>query len=68
MVSIVAGWVLGELPALFPKLQSLEYNTFAAYHGKDRADSVGALIVKFLREKQSTDEGLRAESLQDAAA
>jgi hypothetical protein len=68
VVSTVAGWVLGELPSIFKRLQSVEFNTFAAYHGKDRADSVGALIVKILREKQSTDEGLQARDLQDAVA
>ncbi len=61
----VAGWVLGNLPARFKHLESVEFNSFAARHGKDRADSVGSMTVRWLREQQSTDEGLQARSIDD---
>ncbi len=63
----VAGWVLGELPAMFKRLQAVEYNMFSSYHGKDRADSVGSMIVRWLRDQQSTDEGLKATQLSDTS-
>lgn len=55
----VAGWLFGELPTMFENLRVIDFNTFASRHGKDRADSVGSLIVQFLREKQLTNTGLQ---------
>ena len=57
----VAGWLFGKLPQMFDKLQMIEFNTFASRHGKDRCDSVGSMIVQFLRERQTTKEGLQAD-------
>ena len=58
---------IDELPAMFKKLQAVEYNMFSSYHGKDRADSVGSMIVRWLRDQQSTDEGLKATQLSDTS-
>ena len=64
----VAGWILGHLPSKYPHLESIEYNSFAARHGKDRSDFVGSIIVRFLREKQATEEGLQSRNIDDIVA
>lgn len=61
----VAGWILGHLPSKYPHLESIEYNSFAARHGKDRSDFVGSIIVRFLREKQATEKGLQSRNIDD---
>ena len=64
----VAGWILGHMPSKYPHLEAVEYNSFAARHGKDRSDFVGSIVVRWLREKQATTEGLQPRSIDDIVA